>query len=558
MTTLTRRALVLTGAASGLAAGFPIRAQTADLSHGTFTHAVASGDPTSESVILWTRFVTSDAMDGEIGWEIAEDDTFAKITATGKAPVRARHDFCVKVDVKGLQPGRPYAYRFLGAKSPSIVGLTRTAPAAGAASMNFALFSCSNLPYGWFHAYRDAAQRPDIELCIHVGDYIYEYGRGTYPTFNDSVPDRILWPEVEIISLSDYHRRYASYRDDPDLQELHRLKPFVTVWDDHELANDTFDGGAQNHDPATEGAWEDRRARAVQAYLDWMPIRQDPKSGLSIYRRYDWGDLATLMLLDTRMIGRSKALSYWEDIGDIPQMDEAALGAAAQKLSSGPLADPNRTMMGATQEAWLSNELKRSKQAGAVWQVLAQQVVMGAILTPQQFNTFMPADATERTKGYTMTGTRVARYGLPYTLDSWGGYPPARERLLADISANANNALVLSGDSHSAWACNLGDRGGRPIAVEVATTAVTSAGMEKWLTGAPTGGREAALTSTNPELAWCDGTNKGYAMVTLTRTQATATFVAVGDVADRSAGVVAETRLVSEASASGPSAWVKA
>ena len=554
---LTRRTLLAAGLAGPALSCAPAFAATRGVAHGAFTHGVASGDPLKDAVILWTRFVTADAGPGEIGWEVAEDDSFKSIVRSGKAAVSPRRDFCVKVDARGLKPGRSYAYRFVGAKGPSVTGLTRTAPDAGAASLRFALLSCANLGFGWFHAYRDAAARPDIELCIHVGDYFYEYGRGAYPSAKEAVAGRILMPEVELISSSDYHRRYANYRDDPDLQELHRIKPWIAIWDDHEFANDTWSGGAQNHDPATEGAWQTRRANAVQAYLDWMPVRHDPRQGLAIYRRYDWGGLATLLMLDTRMIGRSRAMSYQELFGDVPDMDETKLAAAVDAFKRKAYIDPKRTMMGFPQEAWLRKELQRSRAAGTPWQVMAQQVVMGDVVTPQAFNRFVPADATERTKTYTLSGTRLAKYGLPYTLDAWGGYPAARARLMADIQAHAANTIVLSGDSHSAWANNLAAAADGPcLAVEVAATAVTSPGMEKWLTAAPAGGREDALTGENPGIAWCDATNKGYAIVTLTRENATADFVALGDVADPAAGVIGNSRMVAEATGAGPRPWL--
>jgi alkaline phosphatase D len=558
MPRLTRRSLFAAGLAAGAFARFPAIAQTPGLSHGMFTHAVASGDPTADAVILWTRFVTADARDGEIAWEIAEDESFARTIGGGRVAVRAAADFCIKVDAKGLQPGRPYAYRFVAASGPSVTGLTRTAPAGGVQQMTFALFSCSNLGFGYFHAYRDAATRADLDLCIHVGDYIYEYARGVYPKPEATVPGRLIAPETEIVTASDYHRRYASYRDDPDLQELHRVKPWITVWDDHELANDTYDGGAENHDPATQGAWSERLAQAVQAYLDWMPIRHDPAAGLEIQRRYDWGDLATILALDTRMIGRSLQLSYRTAFADVMDKGDSALAVAAEAFAKGPLAAPDRTLLGARQEAWLSGELKRSQQAGAVWQVLAQQVVAGNQVFPEAYGGFAPATATDEQRKNLDFRVRLGRLGLPWNLDSWGGYPAARARLLADCTANARNALVLSGDSHNAWASNLGGTADRPQALEIAGTGVSSPGLERSLSAAPEGGREAAAVEANPELAWCDVTRKGYALVTLTRERAETRFVATGPVTEANAPRFGETLIAAEASERGPGAWRRA
>lgn len=555
MTLITRRRLLVTGLATGLAGRFPAAAQVSGLSHGLFTHSVASGDPMADAIMLWTRFVTSDARDGEIAWEIAETEAFETIVASGKTAVRAVSDYCVKVDAKGLRPGRPYAFRFMGADGPSPTGLTCTAPLSGAASLRFALFSCSNLGFGYFHAYRDAAARSDIELCIHVGDYLYEYARGVYPKPEKTVPGRAIYPETEILTPSDYHRRYANYRDDPDLQELHRLKPWITVWDDHELANDTYDGGAENHDPETQGAWEMRRATAVQAYLDWMPARHDPKAGIAIYRRYDWGGLATILALDTRLVGRTKQLSYRDELEPLADQDDTAFAAAADTFARTKLADPNRTLLGATQEAWLSGELKRSKDSGATWQVLAQQIVAGRQSFPAAYGKFLPDTASDGATKSLALRTRIGALGLPWNLDAWGGYPAARDRLLADCRAYGTNAILLSGDSHNAWANNLTDAEGVIAAIEVAGTSVTSTGLENSMSAAPSGGRESAMREANTELAWCDVTNRGYAIVTLTATAVETRFIATGPVTEAAAARLSETILTSAASPKGPAGW---
>lgn len=534
--------------------GFGGIANAKGLSHGMFTHGVASGDPLQSAVILWTRLVTADAGRGRVGWEVAEDETFTLIVKSGVAEVSPARDFCVKVDVTGLAPGRPYVYRFVAADGPGVTGFTRTAPDKGAASFSFAQMSCSNLPFGYFHAYRDAAARPEIELCVHLGDYIYEYRRGRYPTEQQAVPERVIAPETELVTLSDYHRRYARYRDDPDLQELHRLKPWVTVWDDHELANDTWRDGAQNHDEETQGSWVERRARAVAAYLDWMPVRQTQKDRLAIYRRFDWGGLATILALDTRLIGRSRQLSY-NSFAELLGKDEATVSNAIAAFRDGPLADPSRTMLGKTQEAWLDSELKRSKGAGIPWQIVAQQVLVGIVNPPPEMSRFLPDEATDAQKAMMGLRSRMVMGGLPFALDMWGGYPVARDRFLASLQTNANNALVLTGDSHNAWANHLPGSGGRLAGVEIGCTAVASPGVEVLLGNAAPGEREAALTGFNEGLAWCDATNKGYTLVTVTPDAAAANFVATGPMREPGAAVLSETRLVSAASGAGAQPW---
>lgn len=546
MVRTTRRALL--GAAALVAAARP--AHASDLAKGRFTHGVASGDPTSAAVILWTRFVPDDpASTATVRWEMAEDESFARVRAGGEATASRFDDWCVKVDAGGLQPGRRYFYRFLAAGGPSPVGRTCTTPGRGAPPLTFALFSCSNLPFGYFHAYADAAARDDIDLWFHVGDYIYEYQRGVYPSAQDAVAGRTIEPAGETITLSDYHARYASYRLDPALQELHRVKPFIGVWDDHELTNDAWWDGAQNHQPATEGDWTVRRMLAAKAYDDWMPIRRQT-SLLQIYRRLDWGDLATLVMLDTRLIGREKQLDWRAALQPAMQEGGAALVKAAQTFAAGPLADPRRTLLGAPQEAWLRAELQRSKARGAPWQVLAQQLVTGVQKLPPAMAALLPADASAWSKQWAGAGATVGAAGFAWNLDSWSGYPAARTRFLQSCATDAANALVLSGDSHNAWANNLpGGKDGRPAAVEIATSSVSSTGFEKTFSGGAPGAREAAMLAANEELAWCDVTRRGYATAKLTRTAAEAEWIGFEDITKPEPGARTVTRASVEASA---------
>jgi len=522
---------------------------------GTFTHGVASGDPTSSAVILWTRFVPSAPGAATVGWEVAEDEAFTRVRARGQAVASALRDRCVKVDARGLQPGRRYFYRFLSAGDPSPTGITRTAPARGGEALTLALFSCANKPFGYFHAYAHAAAREDVDVCIHTGDYIYEYQRGVYPNPGEVVPGRNIEPAGEIVSSGDYHARYASYRDDAALQELHRTKPMIAVWDDHELANDAWRDGAQNHQP-NEGDWAVRRLAAAQAYDDWMPIRTQ-RSPLQIYRRLDWGDLATLILLDTRSIGRDKQLDWRAALAPAQDSGAPAMAAAARALGDGPMADPARTMLGAAQEAWVRRELQRSKARGVTWQVLAQQLVMGKQRFSQATAGMVAADASSFTKQFAAAGALIGDLGYGWNMDSWSGYPLARTRFLQDCAAHANNALVLSGDSHNAWANNLpGGRDGRPAAIEMAGAGVTSPGFERTFVNTGPGGREAAMRAANEELAWCDLTHRGYSVAKLTRTRADVEWLAFESVATPAAPAPKVTRSSAEATANrGVGAW---
>jgi alkaline phosphatase D len=550
MVRIDRRALL----AAAPALAFSGAAEAArGRSAGAFTHGVASGDPTSTAIILWTRFVPSGAGAPRIGWEIADDEAFARVRARGVATTSALQDWCVKVDARGLAPGRPYFYRFLAAGGSSPTGMTRTAPARGGEALSLGVFSCSNKPFGYFHAYAHAAARSDIDVAIHTGDYIYEYQRGVYPNPGEIVEGREIEPATEIITASDYHARYASYRTDTALQELHRTKPMIAVWDDHELANDTWKDGAQNHQ-ANEGDWAVRRLVAAKAYDDWLPIRTQ-RSPLQIYRRFDWGDLATILMLDTRSIGRDKQLDWRTALGPVVDGGPAAQAAAVRALGDGPLADPARTIMGAPQEAWMTRELERSKGRGAVWQVLGQQLVMGKQRFSQANMAMLGANASAGTKQWAGAGALIGELGYGWNLDAWSGYPKARERFLAACAAHANNALVLSGDSHNAWANNLGGVAGKPVAVEIAGAGVTSPGFERTFTNAPAGGREAAMRAANEELAWCDLTRRGYAVAKLTRARVETEWISFDSVASPTAGTPGIARTVAEASARGVGPW---
>jgi alkaline phosphatase D len=549
---IARRSL-LTAATTLAAAPWPAWAR--DLSTGVFTHGVASGDPLADGIILWTRF--AHASHGRIGWEIAEDESFANVTRRGEARASLANDFCVKADVRGLAPGRPYYYRFISAAGPSVTGRTCTAPGVGAERLSVALFSCANYPFGYFHSYGHAARREDIDLVLHVGDYIYEYGRGTYPNADEAVPGRVLEPTGEVVRVADYYQRYALYHTDPDLLELRRLKPMSVVWDDHEIANDSWREGAQNHQTATEGAYADRVAAASKAYFDWMPIRLPEQRGVRIYRSLDWGDLARIVLLDTRLIGRDRQIDYRSTLAPALAQGGADVAALVAEFRRTMLDDPNRTIMGAAQEQWFSGALADSKRRGQPWQIVAQQVVMGDQWAPADLVRLLPEDMPAVSRQWFAAGARMTALGLPWNLDSWNGYPAARARFLEACAANANNAVVLGGDSHNCWVNNLAAQGGgRLAAIELAGGSVTSPGFERSLSRAAPGERESVMRTANPHLAWCDLTNRGYAALSFTRTECIGEWLAFEHIASPAAAAPLVTRFSSAAStAAGPSPW---
>jgi alkaline phosphatase D len=500
---LRRRDLFGAGVA-GLAAAMPGRAWATTLSRG-FTHNVASGEPSQTGVLLWTRYVPAgDA--AALTAEVAEDSGFMRIVARAEAVADASTDYCARARAEELEPGRWYYYRFRTASGEtSPTGRTRTLPAGRTGRFNIAVFSCSNLPFGLFNAYAHAAERQDIDLLVHLGDYIYEYGRGTYPSAAEAMPGRILEPANEIVTPADYHARYATYRRDQDLQALHQRFPMISIWDDHEFTNDTWKDGAQNHQSETEGPWETRKAAAKAAYRHWLPMSDEP------YKAYEIGDLATLIRLDTRAEGRDRQLEL-ADAFKLADDPAKALGAFRDTV----WADPARQMLGAPQEAFLADALAASVKGGKRWQVVAQQILAGETKTPADANaSWLGGTPPDYVKQRFQAGVLAGKVGLPFNFDSWGGYPAARSRYLASAQAAGANLLNLAGDSHNAWAYDLANNGS-PAGVEFGVQGITSPDMESYMRGADPKQVAAALIGTNPELKWCETERRGYMTLSLT------------------------------------------
>ncbi|MEM8605530.1 MAG: alkaline phosphatase D family protein [Myxococcota bacterium] len=441
-----------------------------------FEHGVASGDPTASSVILWTR--VSPASDGpvEVWWEMALDPSFEERTAQGTVTTDASRDYTAKIDATDLVWGRSYYYRFFAEGRESPTGRTRLAPAGDEVSrLRFGVCSCSNYSRGWFHAYRNMAQRADLDAVLHLGDYIYENGSG-----GGSL--RQVEPDREILTLDDYRTRYSLYRRDADLQEVHRQFPFVVVWDDHETANNSWKDGAQNHTPGEEGAWSDRLAEARQAYFEWLPIRDN--DGSQLFRRLQYGDLADLIMLDTRIEGR----------------EEQSTSALY------PLGDPSLPddILGPEQEAWLFEQLRSST---AQWKIVGNQVVMSI----WQFNDEFVANE-----------------------DQWTGYRGSRERLMTMLRDEAiENVVVVTGDVHSSWAMDVtvgdgsydGATGEGAVGVEFVAPGITSPG------GAIEPVAGAVLASSPHVRFFSSGENRGYFVLDLQPDKAQADWYFIDGVA---------------------------
>jgi alkaline phosphatase D len=508
---IDRRRLILTGTLGLGAYAIPGFAQTAPAARTGFTHNVASGEPASDSMLFWTRFAPASGDTARVKLEVSETADFARPVAGGEVVTGAWRDWTVKVTAAGLKPATRYHYRFVGPDgSFSPVGQTRTLPVGAARQWKAAIFSCSNLPYGYFNAYDHAAAREDIDCAIHLGDYLYEHKPGVYPSAAEGVAERLagIAPDAEMVHLADYRLRFASYRADPDLAALHAAMPMIAQWDDHESTNDSWEGGAGNHQPATEGDWGARKAASMQAYREWMPVSEAP------WASYDVGDLATFFRTDMRLSGRSAQ----HDFADIlkGQADPARALAA---FRDGLWIDPAATMMGTDQEAWLAAALKRSSAERRRWQVVQSGTLVGTLASPPNARDFLKPDASAGTRAWIDGGVLAGKLGLPNNLDSWGGYPAARRRLLQSAQDAAANLLVISGDSHNAWAFDLA-QDGRAVGAEFGGTSVTSAGYESALGVAPeTVAR--ALVATNRELKWCDTSRRGYMTLTLEPERAT-------------------------------------
>ncbi|WP_143218884.1 alkaline phosphatase D family protein [Actinokineospora bangkokensis] len=498
--TVDRRRFLKSSAVAGGVLLIPagvVGAASAAAGPAQFAHGVASGDPLPGGVLLWTRVTpTPEATPGsgvgpevDVRWEVATDAAFTAVVAAGTARTGPAADHTVKVDVRGLAPATAYHYRFSLDGATSAVGRTRTAPAADAAvgRLRLGLVSCSNWQAGYFSSYRHLAARADLDGVLHVGDYLYEYRAGSYTARGVTI--RPHEPANEVVTLADYRRRHAQYKTDPDLRALHAAQPWFITWDDHEYANDTWSGGAENHQPDTEGDWGARKAAARQAYFEWMPVRQGP--GGEIYRRFRWGRLAELSMLDLR--------SY-RSLQTTP--------------SSGDPADPARTITGDPQMAWLKSGLSGTD---AQWKLVGNSVMITPISVGNLEARFLEAVGE-------LIGLPVGNVAA--NSDAWDGYTADRQELLGHLRDNkVKNTVFLTGDIHSSWAADVPvDRSsywwnGNSAAVEFVGTSVTSDNIDDILKVDPRTVSllaEGGLQLGNPHLKYVELDSHGYSVVDVT------------------------------------------
>lgn len=528
----------------------------------TFTHNVASGDPLTDRVILWTRAVADQPGDFYLFYIVSERPDMRAPVTGGVVLASAANDWCCKVDAAGLQPGRTYYYQFFYRTTRSPVGITKTLPTGTVANVKLAFFSCANHPKGFFNVYREAARRDDLNAVLHLGDYIYEYGPTGYVTpglqlGRNAIGQAVTQPRIaalnprnEIVSLTDYRLRYALYRTDADLQELHRKNPWIVVWDDHESTNDSWRNGAENHQPATEGDWETRLQTAAQVYHEWMPIRTASSGNrLQIYRAFDFGDLVRLVMIDTRIEGRDQ---YAVTQDQFLSFYLTARPDGTFPADVVPGTTRSRRMMSEAQESFIADRLRTSSQ---VWQVIGNQTLLHFQSAPNFADTrILPTAVRDQLLAaiQQLLGgpaalaqyNQLARAGLPlydFVADSWAAYPTARTRFLSQLLQLARNPIVLTGDSHNAWAANLRlptPAGITGVGVEVATPSVSSPGFEEALPDIPATviGPVIVESNTNPaptrvdQLVYAETARRGFVLLDITRERTQAQWVLVNTV----------------------------
>ena len=438
-----------------------------------FFHGVASGDPLYDQVIIWTRVTPKEKLESvDVKWEVAADRDFQKIIKNGTFSTNAKRDYTVKVDVGGLNVGTSYFYRFYAFDKHSMVGRTMTAP-KNAESISLGVVSCSNYEWGYFNAYGALAQE-NLNAIIHLGDYIYEYAGGDY---GDSTINRVPLPNKELITLQDYRTRYSQYRLDKNLIAAHAMHPFINIWDDHEIANDSYKDGAQNHQP-DEGSYEERKRIARKVYYEWIPIREGEKH----YRNFHFGELANLIMLDERLEART---------------------AVADNLEDPTLLDSTRTMLGTEQRNWL---LRNIQESDAHWEVIGNQVVFSYLNWGyEDFN---------------------------INLDSWDGYP-IEQQIISDVLREEENVVLITGDTHTAWAFEVTNKpqtsynretGEGAFAVEFGTTSISSSNANDRSPDSVVLLHEKKIVNSdlNPHVKWTNMRDHGYMILSLDTERASA------------------------------------
>lgn len=441
-----------------------------------FYHGVASGDPTQNSVMIWTKLTLPKNTDQAlVHWEMDTDSLFKKPTLYGGTSVSATNDYSVKIDVQGLKENTKYYYRFEYEKKYSIIGQTYTLP-SNPDEFSIAFASCSNYEWGFFNNYRLIAEDSEVKLVVHLGDYIYEYAPNGY---GDTTLGRINVPAKEITTLDDYRTRYSLYRLDKDLMKMHQMKPTITTWDDHEIANNGYVEGAQNHQPNTEGEWLKRKSYGKQAYYEWMPVRDNEYHEL--YRSFQLGSLMELIILDTRIAGRTKQVNVESD----PEF-----------------MDSSRTILGKDQYNWLMNKIENKN---TTWKIIGNQVPFGPLYQPD------------------MQG-KAEKY-----MDGWDGYPYERSKLIKTLlDEKIKNIIWVTGDYHCSFAfendlmATVATEDNASI--EFVVTSITSANDDEWLPRDTAINGQKEYLKFNPHCKYVNNVDNGYLVIKIEKEKITSSF----------------------------------
>lgn len=481
-------------AGAGALTALPAARQRSGLTRGAaqqspFEWGVASFDPTDETVLLWTR-VAPGTEPVRLSWVLARDPDLADVVASGRVEVGAASDHCAVVEATGLPPGGTWWYGFTNeADVRSPVGRTRTMPRETVDRLRLGVVSCGRFASGGFAAYRALAER-EVDLVVHLGDYIYDDGRGGVRTHEP--PERLL-------TLRQYRARYAQHRADPDLQALHARHPVVAVWDDHEISSNAWRDGAADHDPAVDGPWLARLLAAAQAHEEWLPGRTSRNAAdgrLRAWRSLSLGGLAELVVLDTRSWARDRQPTTAAEVG----------GPAP----GGPPGSA-RTMLGDDQAAFVAERLQPPGHPAErrPWTVLASQVMFHPLRVPVPGESFI--DSIEAAGFLVLDGEAT-------NPDQWDGYPQAREQLSVAMGGQGG-VVVVTGDAHSSWAWEgPANDGGQPVMVELVAPSVSSESLADRLP-VPAGVVESVLSGLDDDLSYVELSSHGYLLVDLDETR---------------------------------------
>ena len=475
----------------------------------SFDHGVASGDPLEDRVILWTRVTPQQAGPVEVILEVSENKNFSKVVYSKKLHTSSLSDYTIKYDFLAKQycnSDNGFFYRFRAGNSVSETGRSKTF-SKNIRSAKIAIFSCSNFPAGYFNAYQAAAEKNDLDLWLHLGDYLYEYPMGGYATENAEKLGRAPIPIHEMITLSDYRQRHAQYKLDQGSIALHKHAPLIAVWDDHEFSNDAWKRGAENHsEDGSEGDFYARRSAAIKAYYEWMPIREQ-QNKRRIFRDFKIGKLMHLIMLDTRQFGRDK---------QIQPKDYLSKSGFYQAKFYNDLNSEYRELLGAEQFSWIEDKILNSN---AAWTIFGQQVLMTKLKFPDISKILKAEEIPDFLKPY----LKLLGLGIPSNLDAWDGYPAARNKLYKLMKNAKKKFISLAGDTHNSWVSELENQSGEKVGIELGAPSVTSPGITDVL-NLDENNFVDSIVKLNKELQWMNPSKRGYLFLDCTDSKIIASF----------------------------------